>query len=54
MIRPRRAGSASVRRPGIENRILWVPVVSAGQQAIDEQIQQYHVQLNPSTDLSRY
>lgn len=25
-----------------------------GQQALDEQVQQYHVQLNPGTDLSQY
>ena len=31
-----------------------LPSYDQGKQAIDEQIQQYHVQLNPSTDLNQY
>ncbi|AGZ51821.1 hypothetical protein PJK45_29095 [Mycobacterium kansasii] len=30
------------------------PSYSQGKQAIDEQVQQYHVQLNPGTDLNQY
>ncbi|BAX92033.1 hypothetical protein [Mycobacterium shigaense] len=30
------------------------PSYQQGKQAIDEQIQQYHVQLNPGTDLGQY
>jgi hypothetical protein len=30
------------------------PSYAQGKQAIDEQVQQYHVQLNPGTDLNQY
>ncbi|GKU35449.1 hypothetical protein [Mycobacterium montefiorense] len=30
------------------------PSYGQGKQAIDEQVQQYHVQLSPSTDLNQY
>lgn len=44
--------------PSYSRLLLWAdpssPSYGQGKQAIEEQVQQYHVQLNPSTDLGQY